>query len=77
MCFFFVSVVTLTGEVDWLLQVHHSDVCLFAASVVASVDDDVINFSGLDIFRVHVILSMESKDSQPGQYVDIPPVESS
>lgn len=45
-------VLLLTGEVDWLLQMHHGDVSLFSYFAVMSVHDDAINFSGLNVHRV-------------------------
>ena len=40
---------SLTGEVDWLLQMHHGDVGLVGSSVVFSVDDDSIDLSDLNV----------------------------
>lgn len=68
-------VLLLTGEVDWLLQMHHGDVGLFALSVVFSVDDDAIDSSGLNICRVHVALRVKTENSRPGLQVDVLPVE--
>lgn len=59
------SVLLLTSEVDWLLQMHHGDVSLFCLSVVLSVDDDAINSPGLNIRRVYATLSVKAKNSQP------------
>lgn len=42
----------LTGEADWLLQVHHGNVGLFGLFVVLPVDDDAIDLSGLNVHRV-------------------------
>lgn len=43
-----VFVPLLTGEVDWLLQMHHGDVGLFGPSVVLLIEDDAIDLSGLN-----------------------------
>lgn len=72
---FSLPVLSLTGEVDWLLQVHHGDVSLFRLSVVMSVDDDAIDSSGLNVHRVFITLSMKTKNSQPRVEVDVLPVE--
>lgn len=53
-------VLLLTGDVDWLLQMHHGDVSLFSLSVVLSVDDDAINLSGLNIQRVDTTLRVKT-----------------
>ena len=63
----------LTGEVDRLLQMHHGDVGLFAPSVVASVDDDAIDSSGLNLRGARVALRVKPEDSSPGLEVDIFP----
>lgn len=40
---------TLTSEVDWLLQMHQGNVSLFGLFVVVRVHDDTIDSSSLNL----------------------------
>lgn len=56
---------SLTGEVDRPVHVHHGNIRLFAAPVVKWVDDDTIDSAGLNLLRDHVTLSVKSQDRHP------------
>lgn len=72
---FLLLLVLLTAEVDWPLQMHQGDVCLFSLSVILSVDDDAINLSSLNIRSTYATLRVKTKNSQPRLKVDVLPVE--
>lgn len=72
---FVLCVFLLTGEVDWLPQMHHGDVSLFSKSVVLFVDDDVIDPSDLNIERVLFTLRVKTENSRPWLEVDVLPVK--
>lgn len=61
----------LTGEVDWLLQMHQGNVSLFGLSVVVRMHDDAIDSPGLNIWRVRATLSVETKNGQPRLEVNV------